>query len=406
MLFRQIACITVVFFAGSTWAADGEWELRGRVVDEQGKPAAGVDVTTNWNANGFTLEQLAKFQKEGGDSSEHDQNEGRMEPWGTGRTQTDGDGRFAITMNWNQGCVLAMDQSRKLGALFLRETEELPSGVELQLVPLVRVHGRLTVPTIAAVPEWTVGIARAPDSENVPLRFGRVAECTSRKGTFEMWLPPGKYQIEGAAEHGGQRYENDPFKQITVPAGRDNLDCGVIELAPEQLSLQDRIDRAKSDGKFAAVDHSKQYGEPAPNWHATDARGISKTATVADLRGKWVLVYFFQPWCAPCLGKTLPELMAFYDTHEAQRDQFEIVSICIDPELVSIEKIEREWKNVIQNVWKRPLPFPLVIDNTLETIENFGEGAQLGTGMLLIDPDGVLVEGDLKTLGEKLAQLK
>lgn len=406
MPFRQIACVTVVFFAGSVSAAGGDWVLRGRVVDEQGKPAAGVDVTTNWNANGFTLAELKKFQKEGGDSSEHDQNEGRMEPWGSNPVQTDAAGQFVLTLNWRQGCVLAMDKERKLGALYLRETEEVPSGVELQLVPLVRVHGRLTVPAIATVPEWTVGIAQVQESENRPLRFGRIAECTSRKGTFEMRLPPGEYQIEAAAEHGGQRYENRQFKQISVPAGWDDFDCGVVELMPEVLSLQDRIDQAKSEGKFAVVDHTKLYGEPAPDWHATDARGISKTAIVADLRGKWVLVYFFQPWCAPCLGKTLPELMAFYDAHETQRDQFEIVSVCIDPELTSVDNLEREWKNVIQNVWKRQLPFPLVIDNTLKTIENYGEGARLGTGMLLIDPEGILVEGDLKTLGEKLAQLK
>ena len=129
-------------------------------------------------------------------------------------------------------------------------------------------------------------------------------------------------------------------------------------------------------------------------------RGIPKDAQLADIKGKWVLVYFWGPWCHPCLGREIPALMKFYDAHAADRDRFEIVSICTsEPQIKTMADLDRELKPVVKAVWHgRPIPFPIVLDNTLESTEHFG----LAASKLLFNPEGRLVPGDEKTLAEKL----
>ena len=57
-------------------------------------------------------------------------------------------------------------------------------------------------------------------------------------------------------------------------------------------------------------------------------------------------------------------------------------------------------KPIVKNVWNgRQLPFPLLLDNSFRTCESFGID---GFGKMLIDPQGRLVQGDEKTLAEKL----
>ena len=146
---------------------------------------------------------------------------------------------------------------------------------------------------------------------------------------------------------------------------------------------------------------TKLYGLPAPQWNAVDARGIPKGAQVADFKGKWVLVYFWGPWCRPCLGRELPALMEFYEAHKKDRDRFEIVAVCnTEPDINTMADLDRQLQPVVKAVWHKPLPFPVVLDNTPKTVENFGVATD--KLRLLFDPAGRLVPGDEKTLAEKL----
>ncbi len=94
--------------------------------------------------------------------------------------------------------------------------------------------------------------------------------------------------------------------------------------------------------------------------------------------------------------------MNFYETHAGQRDRFEIVSICsTEPEIKSMADLDRELKPVVKAVWHgKQIPFPIVLDNTLQSNANFG----LTATKLLFNPEGRLVPGDEKTLAEKLKQ--
>jgi AhpC/TSA family len=379
------------------------WVVPGRVLDPQGQPVADVGISTLWSANGVSHEEAVRFEKEGGDGAKFSAHEGWMEPWGNHPTKTDTAGRFSIGMEWHNFFLLAMDKERKRGALIVLDPRHAPPSLDVTLAPLLRLHGRVHIAAAAQAPEWSLVVVRLPRKEGFPLGFERMAWCSSLKARFEFMLPPGDYLFEAAAQASGRRHELSPFRAITVAAGTGDVDAGTLELTPEQPTWIDRMNEAKEKGTRVAVDHTKLYGQPAPRWFAVDARGIPKNAQVSDFKGKWVLVYLWATSCAKCLGKTLPGLMEFYKAHEAQRDRFAIVAICIEPEgkWKSMADLDQALKPVVKFVWGgQTLPFPVLFDNTLNTLENWGVGAY--GRKHLIDPTGCLVPGDENTLGEKL----
>ena len=97
--------------------------------------------------------------------------------------------------------------------------------------------------------------------------------------------------------------------------------------------------------------------------------------------------------------------MRFYDRHAAHRDKFEIVAVCMEPngELKTMADLDQELKEIVKHVWhEKKLSFPVILDNTGKTLENFGlEGFAQS---VLIDPQGILVQGDEKSLAEKLKE--
>ncbi len=124
--------------------------------------------------------------------------------------------------------------------------------------------------------------------------------------------------------------------------------------------------------------------------------------TLADFRGKWLLVEFWGLDCAACLREGLPHLMKFYDAHQRQRDRFEILAFCIDfdGELKTIEQLDQKLKPIVDHAWGRPLPFPILLDPTFTTFECFGLTG-LGT-VFSIDPHGNLQKGDENDLARVL----
>ncbi len=97
--------------------------------------------------------------------------------------------------------------------------------------------------------------------------------------------------------------------------------------------------------------------------------------------------------------------MAFHDAHKAQGDRFEILAFCCDfsETLKDIKGLERRLGPVKKAVWGgRDLPFPVLLDSTFQTYERFGLEGSGVSNLLLIDPEGKLVEGDLKTLAGQL----
>ena len=231
-----------------------------------------------------------------------------------------------------------------------------------------------------------------------PIDFPRMASCGSREARFEFSVPPGKYRLDGYNR--GIKARLAPSKAIELTTDVPEVDLGVLRLSP-RVTLTARKERAQADGTWG--DYQALFGKPCPDWHATDARGVDKDAQPADFRGKWVLLDFWGLDCAPCLRSGLPRLAKFYREHADQRDQFEIVSICmsVDGDLQSMADLDRELAPIVKHIWNgQSLPFPVLLDPTFTTWKRFGLDGMGQT--MLIDPDGNLLDGDEKTLAEHL----
>ncbi|HET6327874.1 MAG TPA: TlpA disulfide reductase family protein, partial [Planctomycetaceae bacterium] len=299
--------------------------------------------------------------------------------------------------------VMALDKARKRGGLVFLPRGDKPTEVEIRLAPLIRVKGSLEGPAPGERPSWTYVYTLVPEDPARPLAMPRLVGCGSYEARFEMSLPPGRYFLE-AYRFDGENTDRiariDPPKEILLTRKSPEVDLGVLRLPAYQVTTSGKKNQAKAAGRWS--DYTQHYGEKVPRWYAVDGRGVRKDAQASDFKGKWLLVDFWGLSCRPCLSRGIPKLVKFYEEHASQRDRFEIVSICIDEdgEIKSIADLDRKLQPIVDHVWGKPLPFPVLLDPTFTTWERFGLPG-LGT-VILIDPDGNLVKGDETVLAEKL----
>lgn len=403
---RTLIFISTIAAAACSRAED-DLEVRGHVFDEAGRPVAGARIDFYWSANGTgrhadgTLLSL--------NSPENERifwgNVGRMEPRRAEAGTSSADGSFCLTLPDFSHVIMAMDQERKRGGLFVIDRLRPEAAADIKLETLVRVHAQFEGPSADQEPYWTHAYVLTPEYAKRPLDSRRLAHCGSFDRRFEVALPPGKYVLDA---YGQLTADEDidlrvsPDREFIVTPGSEELDLGVLRLEP-CTSLHRRIQAAKRNGAWG--DYQQHYGEPPPQWRVTDARGVSADVHPSDFRGKWLLVEFWGLSCRVCLKDGLPRLVRFYEEHSAQRDKFEVLAFCIDHdgELKSIADVDRALEPIVENAWGgKELPFPMLLDSTLTTWERFGlEG--LGT-TILIDPDGKLVRGDEAALARILGE--
>jgi thiol-disulfide isomerase/thioredoxin len=398
---QAIRWFGALLLATSSVQAADEREVRGRVVDEHAKPVASADVARFWSANGThkgpggrkldltNKDDLALFWG----------NLGRMEPIGGNAVKTDADGRFTLKLSWRDHHLVAFDQERQRVGLGVFPAGREAGPLEIKLAPAIRVRGIIRGPEKGARPEWTHVYACREDDPDWPLDSPRLVSCGSVEARFEMLLPPGSYVLDAYIDPMTSRVIPQPT--ITLTADRPEVDLGTLTLTPTPPSIRERVEKDRSEGKMG--DYTKHYGRRPPRLFATEGRGVSKDAQPWDFPGKWVVVDFWGLGCAPCLGKTMPELIKFYEDHADKRDKFEILSVFIDTEgeVKSLAEVDKKLEPIVKKVWGgKTIPFPLLFDPSIQTWESY-DLPGLGT-MLLIDPQGNLVKGDLATLEEKL----
>ncbi|MGC8641027.1 MAG: redoxin domain-containing protein [Isosphaeraceae bacterium] len=388
----------LVWVCGSVSAADDETkQVSGRVLDESGRPAAQVTVAPVWIANGLRWDQFKDLQR-AGQTRKLWENEGRMEPLGQRFAVTGGDGRFTLTITPRTCALMALDEGRKRGSLIRFGIKNNQAPIDAYLRPLVRISGKTKLTGGDKPMEWSVVYLNVPYDEAEPLAIPRIGFCGSYRSRFAFAVPPGDYVLRASSDSPSARSIEDR----TFTADRQDIDLGTLVLRPS-LSIRERVDRSKAAGTW--VNYKDNLGKQPPHWHVTDAKGVPKNVWLSDFRGKWVLLYIWSPNCAPCLGKQLPELMKFYEAHRAHRDKFEIIAFCCDfsESIKSISELEQHLKHVKKNVWGgKDLPFPVLLDNTFQTYERLGLEGSGVSNLLLIDPEGKLIAGDLRTLESKL----
>ncbi len=220
--------------------AQEEIKVAGRVVDAAGKPVAGVEVANYWNASNG---KMASYK---------------------GAT-TNAEGRFTLSTAFygrSQG-LLALDRERKSGVLLVLDEKRAAKLIEMQLGPLVRVHGSFFCKELNKRPPWTMVYIMSG-----PARF---LGCSSDDASFSFSLPPGTYKFWGYGTD-----IQDLRKDITLTADKPDLDMGSLNMAATIIA--------------------RHKGKAPPVWHVTDARGVKKDVKISDFKGKWVLLEFWGYW--------------------------------------------------------------------------------------------------------------
>lgn len=214
-------------------------EINGQVLDAAGKPVAGVKVSPYW-------------------LSDH----GRWTTR-TGRG-TDAEGKFSFELGHVGGRLMTLDETQEHGAIATLDVENAEKPLILKLQPTTLVQAASTNKGLGYEIEQTY-VSLSPQGTRMAAASHRGAP------SFSLRLPPGDYAMAiGGADC--QRIS----RQVVVSGEEPTMNLGTIDLKPTIIA--------------------KHYGKAPPAWHVTDARRVDPGATLADFKGKWVLLEFWGYW--------------------------------------------------------------------------------------------------------------
>jgi thiol-disulfide isomerase/thioredoxin len=185
----------------------------------------------------------------------------------------------------------------------------------------------------------------------------------------------------------------------------------------ENLSLPDISERyAKLSPEVASSSVGKQLkmgidklklgtvGTKAAQFSSSELRGGQ--LSLADYKGKYVLLDFWASWCVPC-RKGNPHLINVYNQYKSKG--FEIIGIADD------DRAPEKWKKAVEDdkigIWKHVLhglkgiPGSVGFDSSNSILEKYNVSV-LPT-KILIDPNGVIVGryGNDDDLDKKLTEI-
>ncbi len=315
--------------------------IRGRVVDEAGKPVAGITLSTHWVRS----------------------EEAPIHP-AEGVVKTDAKGEFRIELTFYYGrsyALYAFDVERRRGGLAVVGPKTPDEPVTIAAGPLVHVHGKYTCNELGQPVGWTNSMFMS-----MPENW-RINEHMTKKSEFSVLLPPGKYKLQG---YGDSAMVGQQRRDLTLTPDKLDVNLGEIDLAASAVA--------------------KLKGKPAPSLHPTDARGVGKAVQIADYKGKWVALEFWGTWCGPCVGDAIPRMMEIYDDHPDERDKYVVLTVHSSIMGKDFAEVDEKLKPVVRNIWGgRMMPFPILLDSNGTIQQTFG--VQHWPTTLLFDPDGKLV---------------
>jgi len=250
------ACISVVRGA----APPGAREVRGVVLDTDGRPVANADVAPYWTANGTQRDKKGEVLG----IKERWSNVGQLAPHLGRGVQTDQLGKFVITVPPKKRVLMAMDQQRQRGGIVFIDPDKEDARVVIQVQSLVQVKGSYRFPNLQ--PDWTFTTVRTRDVDSTI-----VLVCGSFNRDFVFKLPPGAYVVEGYGEM-LSTLTRTTSKDITLSGGNAQVDVGVLELRPGFV-LQSKL-----AGRWGNL--AEYYGKEPPKWQIADARGLPKNINV------------------------------------------------------------------------------------------------------------------------------
>lgn len=227
-------------------AADQKKTAKGRVIDASGKPVARANVSTYWT-----------FLK----------GNPRFGP----RNRTNERGEFQIDVYYRGRpiTVFAMDKERENAAVVNLDTDMLGKdvieGITIRLAPLVTVRGQFVCTAL----DKTCGGLNLSLAGKGGSHFAFFP--ADGDGKFAMKLPPGSYRW---SVFGGPDYVSLDGRSLDLTSGQADVELGRIDMGPSVIR--------------------KHYGKEPPAWTIREARGLRADAKISDLRGKWILIYFWK----------------------------------------------------------------------------------------------------------------
>ena len=126
-----------------------------------------------------------------------------------------------------------------------------------------------------------------------------------------------------------------------------------------------------------------KVGDVAPDFTASTVDG--KPVSLADLRGKYVLLDFWATWCGPCVAE-LPAIHAVHDAFSAN-PKFSVISLSLDADPDAVPKFLKDhpapWTEVLLGDWSND---PVAKRYGVDSIPS----------LWLVDPAGKVVAQDLR----------
>jgi thiol-disulfide isomerase/thioredoxin len=248
--------------------------------------------------------------------------------------------------------------------------EKTPSlDVKLQRVNAVSgTLSRVAAPLAAGESKFTnVYVYALGDTQLRPMA------SMSKNRQFNFLLPPGDYLLHA---YGDESFNTDRYLHLDDLASTTKLE---IDLPADSLT--------------------GLIGKPAPELRGIKAWKDGKATTLAELRGKWVLVDFWGFWCGPCIA-AMPELMKLHD--ELGDKGLAIVAVH-DGSVESLDELNQFLAPIKQQAWNgRDLPFFVALDGggelpisgterSVKGATHAAYGVQHWPTTVLIDPNGVVL---------------
>jgi hypothetical protein len=234
------ACMAAVQSA----PAPNQKVVEGRVVDAEGKPIEGAVVSTQWKSAD------------------------RLSPAGpTFRSAADGAFSAAVAFHRRPIALMAFHAERNLAGVAVLDEKTIDEPLTIRMGPLVEIAGELRCPELEKLPSGIeVGLSALPN-------YVALMGAALQEGKFVLRVPPGEYQF----------YARGP---ITL-----------VELVSRKLSIgpdKPRIDLAFVDLTLTPL--GRHQGKEPPAWNVTAARGAEASVTLAEFKGRWLLIEFWGYW--------------------------------------------------------------------------------------------------------------